>query len=169
MKKYFLILLAAMFTNTLIAQTPAISTKYTDAEIDELILRFNRSRNWDVRTVDGALAQRFRADFPDARNVEWETNNEVFEVEFYIGHSEFDAYYDKDGNLLMYVQDLSTRDLPEVIRNAAQARLPGYRFDDIDKVVKGTRTYFVIEMERGDLEYQLVISNDGTILSERRD
>ena len=169
MKKIFLILMTAVITGTLFAQSPAISTRYTDAEIDELILRFDRSRNWDVNTVNDVLAQRFRQDFPEARNVEWETNNEIYEVEFYIGHSEFEAFYDKDGNLLMYVQELLTRELPDVVRNAAQARLPGYRFDDIEKVVKGTRTYFVIEMERGDQEYELVISNKGTILSEKRD
>ena len=167
MKKYFLILMSAMICTALFAQKPAVSTRYSDTEIDEMITRYNRSQNRDVR-ADGALAQRFRQDFPKARLAEWETNDEVYEVKFNIKHSEFDAYYDKDGNLLMYVQDLLKSELPAVVLNSAQAKLPGYRFDDIDKVVKGTRTYFVIEMERGEMESKLVISNDGKILDERK-
>ena len=169
MKKHFLILATAMmFTCMLFAQTPAISTKYTDAEIAELIRRYKNSRSRDVR-VDGALLQKFQRDFPNARSVEWETNGEIYEVEFDIRSREFEAYYDKDGNLLMYKQEIHARELPAVVKNAAEARLPGYRFDDIEKVRKGTQTTFVIEMERGDIEYKLVVSNDGQILSQRRD
>ena len=169
MKKYFLILLAAaMFSGTLFAQTPAISTRYSDAEIDQLIHRYENSRTRDER-VTGDLLQKFRNDFPEARFVEWETNGELYEVEFNLRwFRDATAFYDKDGNLLMYKMEISERNLPAIVKTAAEARYPKFRFDEIEKVVKGTRTFYKIEMELRlrfeDTDVSMVISDEGKFI-----
>ncbi|MCL2027943.1 MAG: PepSY-like domain-containing protein [Bacteroidales bacterium] len=159
-------LLATLISCTSSAQNPTISTKHSDSEIANLIQNYKNSRNRDVR-VDGVLSQNFRQHFPNARDVEWETNDEIFEVEFEIQNRDFQAYYDKDGNLLLFIQDIGTRELPSNVRNVASERYPRYRIDDVDRIVKGTQTFFKIEMELRDHDVTIYIANDGTVLDRR--
>jgi hypothetical protein len=160
------VLLITLVSCTSVAQNPAISTKYSDNEIANLVQDFKNSHNRDVR-VDGVLLQNFRQHFPNARDVEWETNNEIFEVEFEIQSRDFKAYYDKDGNLLLYVQDIHTRDLPSVVRNTATVEFPRYRIDDVDRIVKGTQTFYKIEMELRDHDVTVYVASNGALLDRR--
>ena len=154
---------ATLMCCTSFAQNPAISTKYSDQEIATLMQNYKNTRNRDVR-VDGVLLQNFRQHFPNAYDVEWETNDEIYEVEFEIQKRDFHAYYDKDGNLLLYRQDIRERDLPAVVKQTATAKYPRHRFDDIEKIVKGTQTFYKIEMELRDHEVTIYVASDGTIL-----
>ena len=164
MRKFFI--LSALFASgVLFAQNPTISQRYSDAEIATLIRNYANSRNHDTHAT-GVLQQNFQQHFPRAQSVEWETNGEIFEAEFKINRRDFKAFYDKDGNLLMFVQDIRASELPAIVRTAAEARFPKYRFEDIEKVVKGTRTFFKIEMEHRNHEVTMFILNDGTFLNE---
>ena len=168
MKKVLFLLLAALITNVLQAQSPAISTKYSDAEIAELILRYKNSRDHDTHAT-GVLLQRFRQDFPNARDVEWETNGELYEVEFEIGPHDFAAFYDRNGELLMYKQKIRVGELPAIVKTAAEARFPKYRFDDIEKIVKGTQTFYEIEMKLREAEVKMIITDRGEVIREKYD
>jgi hypothetical protein len=148
------------------AQSPRISTKYSDSEITALIQNFRHSRSHDTFPT-GVLQQRFLQDFPNARDVEWETNNEIFEVEFEIGNRDFMAYYDSEGNLLLYKEEIRAGELPAAVRAVAQAQFPNFRFDDLYRIIKGTQTFFKIEMERNDNEVKLYVTSDGTVLGRR--
>jgi hypothetical protein len=156
-------LLVALISSTSFAQDYVISTKYSDKEIATLIQNYKNTHNRDVR-VDGVLLQKFRQDFPNARDVDWETNDEIYEVEFEIKDRDFEAYYDKDGNLLLYKQDIHERELPAVVKKSAEAKYPKYRFDDIDKIVKGTQTFYKIEMELRGHDITIYIASDGKTL-----
>jgi hypothetical protein len=162
----FLTLWAAAISCTYFAQNPAISTKYSDKEIAELVRNYNNSRNRDV-SVDGVLMQNFRQNFPNARDIDWETNDEIYEVEFEIRDRDFRAFYDKEGNLLLYKQDIRTSELPSAVKKSATEKHPKYRIDDVDKIVKGTQTFYKMEMELRDHDVTIYVANDGKILERR--
>lgn len=166
--KILSLLAVMLFSSTLIAQTPVISNKYSNAEIATLIENYRTSRQRDV-LVDVALAQKFQQDFPKAYDVEWETNGEVYSVEFDVKFRDFEAYYDKDGNLLMYNQEIRDRELPAVVKTAAEAKYPKYKFEDEVKIVKGTETFYKIDMELRDTEISILVTNEGKIISEKVD
>jgi hypothetical protein len=147
------------------AQGPVISTRHANEEIKQMILAYKAAGGRDTRPT-GTLHQRFRADFPDARDVEWETARDIYEVEFEIRYRDYKAYYDSRGDLLMLVKEIKRGELPAVVRNAAESRYPKYTFEDIDHVRRGTELFYIIEMERGDLDVKLIISPDGTLLDE---
>jgi hypothetical protein len=155
-------------TQTLAAQNPAISTKYSDAEIATLLQNFRQANSHE--TVPPAdLQAKFRADFPKAYDVEWETAHNIYEVEFNLRFRDFKAFYDKDGNLLSVVEEIRQSELPAVVKNAADAKYPKYHFEDIDKIRRGTETFYKIEMEHGESDVKIIIQSDGKIINERFD
>jgi hypothetical protein len=162
--KMVFILSALLICSALAAQNPTVSTKYSDSEIAALIQDFKRSRTHDVWAT-GVLAERFRQDFPNAHDVEWESNGEIFEVEFEIGRRDFYAFYDRDGNLLMFRQEIRRSQLPTDVRTAAVSKFPRHRIDNVYRFVKGTRTFYRVEMEGlRDHEPWLYIDANGQIL-----
>jgi hypothetical protein len=154
---------------------PAISGKYSNEEIVQAIEKHKASRSYDV-APPAALLQKFHADFPKARDVEWETAGDVYEVEFEIGTFEigsrdYDAYYDATGNLLMVVEEIRRSELPAIVKNAAENKYPKYHFEDIHKIRRGTETLYKVEMEHSfsDMEVKLLIKADGAFLEDRVD
>jgi hypothetical protein len=103
--------------------------------------------------------------------VEWETDGDIYEVEFEVKFRDYEAYYDVKENLLMYVQEIYHSELPAIVKNAAESKYPKYRFEDIDKIRQGSEVFYKIEMERksSDLEVKLLIKDDGAILEEKLD
>lgn len=158
-------LFATLASCSSFSQNPVISTQYSDAEINNFVQNFNYSPNRDV-VVDGVLLQNFKQHFTDTRDVEWETNDEIYKVEFEIQTRDYYAYYDKDGNLLLYKQDIHKGELPEAVLKAAKEKFPKYRFDDMDKIVKGSQTFYKVEMELGERDVTMHIASDGTILDD---
>jgi hypothetical protein len=143
--------------------TPVIAGKYSDTEIDSLIRAYASLPSRDA-TPSQALQQKFAKDFPNAHDVEWETAESIFEVELELGYTDYKAYYDKEGNLLMYGYEVRESKLPAAVRDAAKALYPKYRFDDIKKVHKGTAVFYKVEMERRDSEVKMVIKSDGSLV-----
>ncbi len=166
--KKILILSVALISTALFAQNPEIQKKYSDNVIETLIQNYKKTPNRDVY-VDGVLLQKFQKDFPNAHSIEWETNEQLYEVEFWIKLREFKAFYDKEGNLLMYKQEIRERDLPAVVKTAAESKYPKYKFDDLEKTISGTKTLYEIEMEFRDSEVKMVINNEGKFISEKFD
>jgi hypothetical protein len=142
---------------------PAITEKYSDAEIDSLIRAYATSHSGDA-TPSEALRQKFVKDFPNARDVEWEAAENIYEVEFEVRHTDHKAYYDAEGALLMHYYKARKSELPAAVRDAAKGRYPKYRFDEIKAVRKGTAVFYKIEMERRDLEVKMVVKSDGSFV-----
>jgi hypothetical protein len=159
---------ALFFIQSAAAQHPAISTLYSNKEIAQKIKTHKASHSRDVIPPTN-LQQKFRADFPKASDVEWETSGGIYEVEFDIRFRDCKAYYDSDGNLLMTVEEIYRSGLPAVVKNAAESKYPKYHFEDIDKIRRGTEVFYKVEMELRDTEVELLIQSDGAVLNERID
>ncbi len=73
----------------------------------------------------------------------------------------------RNANLLMYIVDLGESKLPAIVKNAAMSKYPNYRFDDIKKVVRGTETFYRVEMEkRHAADIKATYKPDGTFIKE---
>ena len=103
MRKIFLSVscLAVILTLTLCssqinAQVPAISKKYSEQKVYELMMRYNTSNKYNG-AANAAVSKAFGRDFPNAYDIEWETNDEIYEVEFEIRNRDFKAYLRQRG------------------------------------------------------------------------
>ncbi|MDR0419933.1 MAG: PepSY-like domain-containing protein [Prevotellaceae bacterium] len=160
----------SFFAQTSTQANPAISTAYSNEEIAQMIEKHKRSHTHDVMP-SAELQQKFTTDFPKAYDIEWETDGNIYEVEFDIKTRDYKAYYDSKGNLLMIVQEIYRSELPAIVKNAAENKYPKYHFEDIDKISQGTDVFYKIEMERtfSDSEVKLLIKADGSIQKEKID
>ncbi|MDR2125990.1 MAG: PepSY-like domain-containing protein [Prevotellaceae bacterium] len=159
-----------LFAQSATQSNPAISTQYSNEEIAKMIEKYKFSHSHDVVPPVG-LQQKFKSDFPKSHDVEWETDGDIYEVEFDLRLKDYKVYYDSAGNILMIVQEIFRSELPSVVKNAAKAKYPEYSFEDIDKISRGSEVFYKIEMERflSDLEVKLLIKSDGVILKETID
>jgi hypothetical protein len=164
----FLTLIAGCFLSVQIAaqSNPAISQEYSNEVITKMIQKYKSSNSRDV-IPPPELAAKFKADFPKASSVEWEFADNIYEVEFKVKSRYFTVYYEAKGSLLMIVEEIRRTELPDVVKNAAEAKYPKYRFEDIDKIRRGTEVFYKIEMELRDTEVKLLIKSDGTISNIR--
>jgi len=172
MKTFKLLMLAAgIFTvQMLMAQNPAISTRYSNSEIAQMVREYRMADARDVAPPNN-LQQKFLTDFPNASDVEWETAGSIYEVDFEVRFRDFKAFYSNDGNLLMVVEEIRRSALPAVVKNAAEAKYPKYRIEDIRKIRRGTETVYKVDMEKSfsDMEVTLFVKSDGVVLDERID
>ena len=166
--KLLLLLITPLFFQYSLGQNPAVSKKYTNEEIDKMVRAFRMEHSQNVMPSE-LLMQKFSKDFPKAYDIEWEKATNLYEVEFEIRGADYEAYYDEQGNLIMYKHDIYPSDLPELIRKKVKNLYPNYRFDDIEKIVKGTEVSYKVEMERGDLDVRVIVKIDGTIVSATED
>ena len=94
------------------------------------------------------------------RSAEYDDNG-YYEVE--IKHDSYikDVYFDKDDNWAYTTWDLKASNLPAVVKDAISERYPGYRIDDVDFVERIDKSYYKVELEKGELEQTIYISKDG--------
>ena len=163
-----LLLLTPLFFQYSSAQRPSVSKKYSNDEIEKMVQAFKMDYSHHVMPTE-LLMQKFRKDFPGAYDIEWEKAAGLYEVEFEIRGADYEAYYDEQGNLIMFKHDTYQSDLPNLIKKQVKAQYPNYHFDDIDRIVKGTNVLYKIEMERGDMDVRIIIKEDGTILNQMTD
>jgi len=164
---YFLISLILLAScQTVSAQpNPSISKKYSNTEIEKLIIDYKTSHSHDVMP-DAALQQQFQKDFPNSRDIDWEIASNIYEVEFEIGRTDYKAFYDKDANLLAYSLEIRESHLPAIVKNAVITKYPDSRIEDIKKIVQGTETMYKIEVEKGKMDWKVIFNSNGTFIKE---
>lgn len=86
-----------------------------------------------------------------------------YEVE--IKHDSYvkDVYFDKDDNWLYTAWDLKVSNLPAAVKEVVSERYPGYRIDDVDFIERIDKSYYKVELEKGELEQTIYISKDGDL------
>ncbi len=162
-----LALISLFSCQSVVAQpTPTVSTKHSDLEIERMISQYNTSHQRDIYPLAN-LQKQFNKDFPKAHDIDWEFGADIYEVEFEIGRTDYKAYYDNAANLIMYTLDLKESALPAIVKNAAMAKYPNYKFDDVKKIAKGSETLYKVEMKKDKSnDIKATFKHDGTFIDE---
>lgn len=145
---------------------PTINNTYTDNQTDSLISQFRIAQHRDISFAPNPLQLALIKDFPKCSDIDWEVGNNIYRAEFEIGSYDFKAYYDTNGTLLMYKTEIKEHELPAIVKNTAIALYPDFNFEDLEKIVIGTRTYYEIEMERNKDDIKFVCNSDGSVINE---
>ena len=112
--------------------------------------------------INSTIAEFIQKEYSGApiRSAEYDDNG-YYEVE--IKHDSYikDVYFDKDDNWAYTTWDLKASNLPAAVKDAISERYPGYRIDDVDFVERIDKSYYKVELEKGELEQTIYISKDG--------
>lgn len=148
--------------------SPTTTTKYSFEQIVEMYKKHKVANSNDV-TPPQTLSDNFKRDFAKARDIDWEKSGVLYEVEFeigWIGKNDYKAYYDFEGNLVMYRKEISSDQLPAVVKNAALTKYPNFKFDDVDKIVIGTEMLYKVSLEKGKTDVKMTLTHQGKIIDE---
>lgn len=109
----------------------------------------------------------FKSDFPGATKVEWEKKKEYYVADFKLegGKRDMEAWYDNSGKRYLTEKDITKGELPAPIITALKSSIyADWYIDEITRV--GYETIYIIEVEQGKNEVDLVYNADGVLLKE---
>ena len=94
------------------------------------------------------------------RSAEYDDNG-FYEVEIKHDSRIKELYFDTSNNWVYTTWDVKISDIPQAIKNAISTQYPGYRIDDADYIERVEKSYYKIELEKGELEQTIFVSKNG--------
>lgn len=94
------------------------------------------------------------------RSAEYDDNG-LYEVEIKHDSRIKELYFGTNNNWVYTTWNVKISDIPPTIKNAISARYPGYRIDDADYIESVEKSYYKIELEKGELEQTIFVSKNG--------
>ncbi len=131
---------------------------------------------YDDGVPSKTLRNEFRANYPEARDVEWDREGLNWSVSYEIGQYpnvvEYETLYDKNGKWLMTKKELRMSDVPENIKSALAASEYGTHYLDDNEVeyyqtAKGN--FYRFDLEKDGRDVDVDITEDGKVTLARRD
>lgn len=115
---------------------------------------------------DQTITKAFDEKYPNAGKVEWETKGGYEVAEFHVSGNETEAWFDNKGNWVMTKTEINFGLLPEAVRTSLKdSEYKDWKTTDFDKLERyNAATVYVIEVEQGELEFDLYYTEDGVLL-----
>lgn len=118
--------------------------------------------------VPSVVLNTFDRAFPDAVDVEWEWERDLYSVEFELGRRDHEVWLNESGDIVRQKEDLSSGDLPRSVIDAVNARFKDGRIDDVEKITEGKRVIFEIEVDTRDGDREFYMDEKGQLVDYRR-
>lgn len=133
-----------------------------------LFLTQGCDKNDDLATPGGnkEVENTFKTMYSDATRVEWEKKSEYWIADFWQNNKEMEAWFYPSGIWYRTETDIHFEELPEVVRTTfSTSEYQTWHVEDVDKFDhKDQGVFYVLDVEKGEREYDLYYSPDGTII-----
>jgi uncharacterized membrane protein YkoI len=118
--------------------------------------------------VPASVKASFTKQFPNIKKVTWSRESEAeYEAEFKTKGSEQSANFDSNGNWLETETEIEKADVPSNVIGAVEKEFPGYQVEEAELAeTKDNGTFYELEIEKGEVSYELSVSKDGKILKK---
>lgn len=117
--------------------------------------------------VPVAVKDAFTASFQHTTDVEWEEENGNFEVDFKSGEQKKTALFSPDGKLIETETEIKPTELPVPVQATLESKYHGLEVKEAEKITRGSETRYEAEIAKGSQELEIILSEDGTIISEK--
>ena len=107
------------------------------------------------------LKSQFEKEYPNATEIEWEKENNLFNVEFDIDEKEQEIWYDDSGNIIKTEHELEEAELPEAIRSKIKSSYSAFKIDDIEMKKENDEVTYEIELRKGWKGKTLMFNESG--------
>lgn len=102
--------------------------------------------------------------YPNARLVETDVEHGLLEVDIIHDNRAKELLFTSANEWISTSWDVYVQSLPQAVTAAVQGQYSGFRIDDAEYVQTPTGDYYLLELERGEAEFDIRIAADGTIL-----
>jgi hypothetical protein len=122
--------------------------------------------------VPPSVKASFTKQFPDVKKVAWSKENDAeydaeYEAEFKAKGTEQSANFDNNGNWLETETELKKSEVPSNIIETVKREFPGYEMEEAELTeTKDGGTYYDLQIEKGEVSYEVAVSKDGKILKK---
>lgn len=118
-------------------------------------------------TPNDVVLTAFDKKFPAATQIEWKENNTYDVADFIVMNQLYSAWFDNMGKWFMTEIDLDNfAQLPVAVQTAFKAsKYKDWKTEDFERLDRlNSDTIYVIEVEQGDLEFDLFYSTGGVLI-----
>jgi len=126
-----------------------------------LLLAAAVSHAYPSEKVSPKVLASFKAEFANAKEVEWETGSNYFKAAFSMNEQRVFAYYDLEGHLLSLARYISTTQLPVNLFGDLKNDYANYWVSDLFEVSNNEGLHYYITLETADTKLMLRSSNGG--------
>jgi len=107
----------------------------------------------------------FKSQYPDAKDVEWETEGEYSEVDFEQNGLEVSVLYDKDGNVVETETEIDINLIPESVQVYITENYPNFEIEEVEKVESDKGVFFEVAIANdNDEEIDLLFDASGNFI-----
>ncbi|MDM1296853.1 PepSY-like domain-containing protein [Sphingobacterium sp. N143] len=121
--------------------------------------------------VPAVVINSFQQKYPQAKRVDWELKNGIYEAEFETGlfGADHEVWLQSNGTIVRHKEDFAKNDLPQAVLTQMKRDFAGYRMEDVKKITEGQRVSYAFEMKNRTAEWKLIVDKQGNILEKRAD
>lgn len=116
-----------------------------------------------AQEVSNAVRVIFRAEFPNATDVEYTKVANDYEIDFKIADVDYKALYKGDATFVKYKYDILSSELPQTIITAVETDFEDRKIDDTEILLIDGTNYYQLELENQPNDDQLVFNSDGAL------
>lgn len=117
------------------------------------------------KEVEAAFSKKFK----EARNPLWEQEDNEWEAEFKLNGKEMSASFNNLGNWLETETEIKKKDVPVDIFKAVNLRYSDWEMEEIERVEKPDFKGYEIELEKGETETEILITDSGEITVKKQE
>lgn len=118
--------------------------------------------------VPAAVSDAFKVKFTAAEKVEWEMDYDNYEAAFKMNKTDITSKFDKDGKWMETETPVNHSNLPPSVKVCLSKQFDVYKENEIEKVEKPEGTNYEFKINSNGLEYELVISEKGELVSKEQ-
>lgn len=121
--------------------------------------------------VPSLIVNRFQQDYPEARDVEWERKDSLYEVDFELGwiNNDHEIRYDAEGKVVWHKKEISKGDLPQEVKDRLSADYKFYWIKDVKEIEENNQIIYTLEAKSLTREWKLTLDKEGNILDKVAD
>lgn len=122
------------------------------------------SEDYLPSALSATIKEFIAREYPNARIVEMDSERGRMEVDIIHDNKSKELLFSAEGEWISTSWDVRIADVPELVKSAALAKYPGYVIDDAEYVETPAGDYYLIEMEKGEAEVPVKVTEEGTVL-----
>lgn len=114
--------------------------------------------------LPAAIKEFISKEYPNARIVEIDNEKGMTEVDIIHDNKSKELLFSAAGEWISTSWDVRIANLPQPVKTAVLAKYPGYEIDDAEYVETPDGDYYLVEVEKGETEVHVKVTEEGTVL-----
>lgn len=114
--------------------------------------------------VPSVVKNTFKNEFPQAKNLEWDSLKYNYEVSFEMKQIDHVALLNSSGNLLKYKYEIDQNMLPTSIISFLEQEHSREKWEDSEHIIDGNSDYFQLKLDGFLKDKKLVVDSMGKVL-----